>query len=54
MAQTTTTTTNATNAPTSGATSDPQEYQKLVQRVADKVWVLWRQEMRRESERRRK
>jgi hypothetical protein len=32
--------------------SDPAEYRKLVQKVADKVWALWREELRRERERR--
>jgi hypothetical protein len=32
--------------------SDPAEYRKLVQQVADKVWALWREELRRERERR--
>jgi len=28
-----------------------QEYQELVRKVADRVWELWRQEMRRSQER---
>jgi hypothetical protein len=46
--QTATTTGNQAGQPP----NNPQEYQKLVQRVADRVWQMWREEMRRERERR--
>ena len=46
------TTRSAARETTPPAASDPAEYRKLVQQVADKVWALWREELRRERERR--
>jgi hypothetical protein len=44
--------TQTTGTRTATPPSDPAEYRKLVQQVADKVWALWREELRRERERR--
>lgn len=49
-----TTTTSNTNGSSAPNPSDPAEYQKMVKAVAEKVWVLWREELRRERERRGK
>lgn len=44
-----------TEAPTTGGSSGKsltkQEYDKLVRQIADKVWNLWREELRRSRER---
>jgi hypothetical protein len=33
---------------------DKEAYRKLVQQIADKVWAIWREELRRDQERRGK
>jgi hypothetical protein len=50
MPQQTTTTNHG--APGGQIPTDPKEYRKMVERVADKVWEIWREELRRERERR--
>jgi hypothetical protein len=44
--------TSADNSGSEKQFTTPEEYRKLVQRVADKVWILWRAELRHERERR--
>jgi hypothetical protein len=41
----------ANNEPKSSAAKG-QEYQELVRKIADRVWELWRQDMRLNQERR--
>jgi hypothetical protein len=47
-----TTTTNQATGEQQPPTTDPADYEKMVKRVADKVWEMWREELRRERERR--
>jgi hypothetical protein len=35
------------------ATTSEKEYEKLVKQVADRVWQMWREEIRRNRERQR-
>ena len=51
--QTATTTPN-NNAEGEQIPTDAAEYRKMVERVAEKVWAMWREELRRERERRGK
>ncbi len=50
----TTTPTSNTSAKSAPSPTDPAEYRKMVEQVADKVWTLWHEELRRERERRGK
>jgi hypothetical protein len=53
MPQQTTTPTPSNSSETSATNpSDPAEYRKMVEKVAEKVWAMWREELRRERERR--
>ena len=54
MPQETTTPTSSSGATSAANPSDPAEYRKMVEKVAEKVWALWREELRREHERRGK
>ena len=45
-------TTSADSRASASSPTGSEEYRKLVQQVADKVWTLWREELRRERERR--
>jgi hypothetical protein len=47
-----TTTTSSTRVENTASPTDPAEYRKMVEQVAEKVWALWREELRRERERR--
>lgn len=52
MPQKTAATTSNMSASSAPSPADPAEYRKMVERVAEKVWALWREELRRERERR--
>jgi hypothetical protein len=54
MPQQTTTTTSNRSESSAPNPSDPAEYRKMVEQVAEKVWALWREELRLERERRGK
>lgn len=40
--------------PQNTGSMDKEAYRKLVQQIADKVWAIWREELRRDQERRGK
>lgn len=43
---------SAENTGTERQPNEADDYRRLVQQVADKVWLLWREELRRDRERR--
>lgn len=43
---------SAENIGTERQPNEADDYRRLVQQVADKVWLLWREELRRDRERR--
>ncbi len=42
----------ANNNPPTSNTAKGQEYQQLVRKIADRVWEIWREDLRQGKERR--
>jgi hypothetical protein len=40
------------NNPSNNSATKAQEYQELVRKIADRVWEMWRQDLRQGQERR--